>query len=88
MSDQPQDSPATSFFISQAREKGPITTGEYRAVVIESDASPSHQDFSSLAAACAYADDAASENSSDVGPVAKVLDSQFKVVHVGKSGQP
>ena len=84
MTDQPPDAPSGSFFIAQAREKGPIATGEYRALVLEADATPSHQDFSSLSAACAYANDAASANGSGQSHLARVLDSQFKIVHEGK----
>lgn len=65
-----------------ARAAGPLPVGHFRVVVIESDSRVTTHDFSELARAVAFANDAASE--SDLpAPIAWVLDGSLRRVHRG-----
>jgi hypothetical protein len=77
-------SASAALLTERARALGPIAEGEYRVLVIESNASVSHQDFRTLEEARAYADDAASEAGADERPIAKVLGPNFELLHDGK----
>ena len=66
-----------------ARSGGEIVKGWFRVVVIESDTHVTRRDFASLAEACRYADDAASEDEPNP-PLASVFDSDCRLVHDGK----
>ncbi len=63
--------------------RGALEAGGYRVVVLEADGRLEARDFSDLAAAHAYADDAASEVDPGV-PIAYVLDERFEVVYRGR----
>ena len=63
-----------------ARRAGPLATGNYRVVVVESDGNASWEDFTTLEPAHRYAEDAASEED---GPLAYVLDSEFNLIERG-----
>ena len=69
----------------EARQLGPIPSGGFRVVVIESDLRIASIDFESFDRARSYADDACSETESDTPPVAAVFDDQFRLVHEGRA---
>lgn len=69
--------------IHAARDRGPVPTGAYRVVIIESDARVTTRDHDNLADAKEHANDAAGESDSPP-PLAYVLDQEFKVVHRGR----
>lgn len=65
-----------------ARSAGPLPVDGYRVVVSEPDGRWTIRDFTDLATARAFADDAASETENGV-VLAWVFDERFRIAHVG-----
>jgi hypothetical protein len=74
--------------VSLARGQGPIPRGAFRCVVFEPEGRVTFHEHADRRAACAYADDAASERESGI-VLACVFDEHFAPIHEGRHyGEP
>ena len=76
--------PAPEFAIEAARERGAISRGWYRVVVLESSGRFSVTDLGNLKEAKDYANDAASESEDPSPPLAYVFDDKLQLVARGR----
>jgi hypothetical protein len=77
------DDTAPAFAILGARERGAVSPGGYRVVVLEPSGQLSVTDFTRLGDAEQHANDAASE-SEDPPPLAYVFDDKLQLVGRGQ----